>query len=198
MIKSTTPSLIYTKLQRPRVGSRLVARPHLLRRLNAAHGLTLVLAPAGYGKTSLLSTWLETCPQPAAWLSLEERDNDVAVFVGYLLGALSAITPVLTPATLSSVDGATLLPPDQIARRLLNDLSTITDEIILILDDYHAIQQQAIHDFMIELVRHLPRALHLVIASRHDPPLPLASLRARGHVTELRAAHLRFTPEETG
>src|SRR5512143_3798962 len=167
MIKSTTPSLIYTKLQRPRVGSRLVARPHLLRRLNAAHGLTLVLAPAGYGKTSLLSTWLETCPEPAAWLSLEERDNDVAVFVGYLLGALSAITPVLTPATLSSVDGAILPPPDQIARRLLNDL-----------------------------VRRLPRALHLVIASRHDPPLPLAILRARGAVTELRGADLRFTPKE--
>jgi LuxR family maltose regulon positive regulatory protein len=193
-----SPSLTFTKLQRPRVGSRLVARPHLLQHLNAARGLTLVLAPAGYGKTTLLSSWLETCPQPAAWLSLDEHDDDLPVFVGYLLSALNAVTKVLTPATLSIVSGATLPPPDLIARTLVNDLSAVEDEVVLILDDYHVIQQQVIHDFMIELVRHLPRALHLVIASRHDPPLPLASLRARGHVTELRAADLRFTLDETG
>ncbi len=104
--------------------------------------------------------------------------------------------PAVADNTLSAVNGVTAPPPAVITRSLLNDLVAIEQDFILVLDDYHVIHNQAIHDLMIELVRHPPRTLHLVIASRHDPPLPLAGLRARGHVVELRAADLRFTLEE--
>src|SRR5512136_2750906 len=105
MPDTISPSLTLTKLHRPRVGRGLVPRPQLLERLNASQSLTLVLAPAGYGKTTLLSTWLETCDIPNAWLSLDEHDDDLAVFVGYLLSALNTILPVLTTTTLSSISG---------------------------------------------------------------------------------------------
>jgi LuxR family transcriptional regulator, maltose regulon positive regulatory protein len=193
MTDNIARSFTLTKLQRPRVGRGLVARPHLLGRLNASQSLTLVLAPAGYGKTTLLSTWLENCNIPNAWLSLDEHDDDLAVFVGYVLSALNTILPVVTATTLNSVSGATLPPPAMIARNLLNDLTAVEQDFILVLDDYHVIRNQSVHDLMTELVRHPSRALHLVIASRQDPPLPLAGLRAGGHVVELRAADLRFT-----
>ncbi|HTP07371.1 MAG TPA: LuxR C-terminal-related transcriptional regulator [Anaerolineae bacterium] len=189
-------SLIQTKLQRPRVGRGLVARPHLLEQLNASHNLTLVLAPAGYGKTTLLSSWLETRQQPYAWLALDEHDDDPGIFATYLISALHTLIPI-SNNTLAGVNGATLPPPSLLARSLLNDLATVEQDVTLVLDDYHVIRHQAIHDLVIELVRYLPPTLHLVIASRHDPPLPLANLRAHDHVTELRAADLRFTLEET-
>jgi LuxR family transcriptional regulator, maltose regulon positive regulatory protein len=191
-------SLTLTKLQRPRVGRRLVPRPYLLDRLNASPSLTLVLAPAGYGKTTLLSTWLETCNIPGAWLSLDERDDDLAIFVTNLVGAVHTIFPAAADTTLAAASGATAPPPGIIARTLLNDLVAVEQDFILVLDDYHVIRSQAVHELLTELVQHPPRSLHLVIASRFDPPLPLAALRARGYVTELRRADLRFTPEEAG
>jgi len=191
-------SLTLTKLQRPRVGRRLVPRPYLLDRLNASQSLTLVLAPAGYGKTTLLSTWLETCNIPNAWLSLDERDDDLAIFVTNLVGAVHTIFPAAADTTLAAASGATAPPPGIIARTLLNDLVAVEQDFILVLDDYQVIRSQAVHELLTELVRHPPRTLHLVIASRFDPPLPLAALRARGYVTELRRADLRFTPEEAG
>ncbi len=191
------PSLTLTKLHKPRVGRGLVPRPHLLERLNASQGLTLVLAPAGYGKTTLLSTWLDTCQVPHVWLSLDAGDDDLAVFVTYLAEALRSLFPTVADNTLAFVSGVTVPPPEIVARNLLNDLSTFEEDFILVLDDYHLIRQQAIHDLMTELVRHLPHTLRLVIASRHDPLLPLAWLRARGQVVELRAADLRFTLEES-
>jgi LuxR family transcriptional regulator, maltose regulon positive regulatory protein len=189
-------TLTLTKLQRPRVGRGLVPRPHLLERLNATQNLTLVLAPAGYGKTTLLSTWLETCPVPNAWLALDEHDDDPAVFVTYLAEALHTMFPAAANNTLTVVNGVTLPAVEVIARQLLNDLAAIEQDFILVLDDYHVLRQQAIHALMTTILRHPPRPLHLVIASRHDPPLPLAGLRARGHVVELRAADLHFTLEE--
>lgn len=197
MTNSYTSSLTLAKLQRPRVGNRLVPRPHLLERLNASQSLTLVLAPAGYGKTTLLSTWLEAYPLPNAWLSLDERDDDPVAFVSYLVEALHALFPEAANNTLTLANGVTLPSSEILSRNLLNDLSAIQQDFVLVLDDYQFIRQPAIHELMTELVRHLPRTLHLVISSRHDPPLSLAGLRARGHVVELRAADLHFSLEET-
>ena len=193
MSDNFTPSLTLTKLQRPRVGRSLVPRPHLLEQLNASQSLTLVLASAGYGMTTLLSMWLETCNLPSAWLSLDEHDDDLAVFVTCLVSAVHTIFPAVADATLAAVSGTTLPPPAAIARCLLNDLLAVEQDFILVLDDYHVIRNQAIHDLLTDVVRHPPRPLRLVIASRHDPPLPLAGLRARGHVVEPRRADLRFT-----
>ncbi len=198
MPATISPSLTLTKLQRPRIGRGLVARPQLLERLNASQSLALVLAPAGYGKTTLLSMWLETCDIPNAWLSLDEHDDDLIVFATYLTEALHTMFPAVADDTLNAMSGMTAPPPAVLARNLLNDLVDVEQDFILVLDDYHFIHNQAIHDLLTEVVRHPPRTLHLVIASRHDPPLPLAGLRARGYVTELRGADLRFTAEEAG
>jgi LuxR family maltose regulon positive regulatory protein len=194
----TTHSLSSTKIQRSRVGRRLVSRPRLVDQLNPPNSLTFILAPAGYGKTTLLSTWLETCRLPNAWLSLDEHDNDLAVFVTGLAEALRGILPAMLDNTLTALNGITLPPSEEITRILLNDLSLIQQDFILVLDDYHVIRNRAIHELMSELVSHLPYTLHLVISSRYDPPFLLAGLRARGYVTELRGGDLRFTPEEAG
>ncbi len=194
--EGSTSAITLTKLQRPRVGHRLVARPQLMEQLNAAQSLTLVVASAGGGKTTLLSTWLETCNLPYAWLSLDERDNDLGLFTTYLIRALRALFPVVDN-TLAAVSGVTLPSPDTIARTLINDLAAVEQDFILVLDDYQVIRNQTIHDLMTDILLHPPRTLHLVIASRRDPPLPLARLRARGDVTELRRVDLWFTAEET-
>ena len=194
----TTHSLISTKIRRPHVGRRLVLRPRLVEQLNPPNSLTFILAPAGYGKTTLLSVWLETCRLPTAWLSLDEHDNDLAVFVTGLAEALQSVLPADLDNTLTALNGITLPPPEVLARTLLNDLVLLQQDFILVLDDYHVILNRAIHDLMSELVSHPPHTLHLVIASRYDPPFLLAGLRARGYVTELRGGDLRFTPQEAG
>jgi LuxR family transcriptional regulator, maltose regulon positive regulatory protein len=196
MTDSLTRSLTSTKLQRPRVGRGLVPRPRLLEQLNSPHSLTFILAPAGYGKTTLLSTWLETCRVPQAWLSLDEHDNDLAVFVTSLAEALHGMLPAAVDNTRAVLNGPTLPFPEVITASLLNDLAAIQQDFILVLDDYHVIRDQAIHDLLLDLVSYQPRALHLVLASRHDPPLPLARLRAQDNVVELRAPELRLTLEE--
>ena len=174
MTDNLTHSLISTKIQRPRVGRRLVLRPRLVEQLNPPNSLTFILAPAGYGKTTLLSTWLEKCHLPTAWLSLDEHDNDLAVFVTGLAEALQSVLPADLDNTLSALNGIALPPPEVLARTLLNDLNLIHQDFILVLDDYHVILNRAIHDLLLELVSHLPEALHLVIASRYDPPFLLA------------------------
>jgi LuxR family maltose regulon positive regulatory protein len=194
----TTHSLISIKIQRPRVGRRLVSRSRLVAQLNPPNSLTFILASAGYGKTTLLSAWLEECHLPTAWLSLDEHDNDLAVFVTGLTEALHSVLPADLDNTLVALSGITLPPPEVLARTLLNDLVLLQQDFILVLDDYHVILNRAIHDLMLELVRHLPQTLHLVIASRFDPPFLPAGLRARGYVTELRGGDLRFTPPEVG
>ncbi len=189
-------AITLTKLQRPRVGHRLVPRPRLLERLDAAQSLTLVVAPAGGGKTTLLSTWLETCNLPNAWLSLDEHDNDLGLFTTYLIKALQTLFP-LGDNSRAIVSGSTLPSPATIARTLLNDLAVIEQDYILVVDDYQNIRNQAIHDLITDILLHPPANMHLVVAGRQDPPLPIAVLRARGDVTELRKIDLWFTPEET-
>jgi LuxR family maltose regulon positive regulatory protein len=194
---SLVQPLVLTKLHRPRVGRGLVRRPRLLEQLQSPPGLVLVIAPAGYGKTALLSTWLNTCPLPCAWLTLDHQDNDLSVFASYLIAAVQTQFPVFGVETANLLNGMTLLAPAVISRSLGNELSALDQDLVLILDDYDVIRDSAIHELLSDLLRHRPHTLHLVLAARHDPALPLPELRARGDVLELRAADLRFTAAET-
>jgi LuxR family transcriptional regulator, maltose regulon positive regulatory protein len=192
--------LLETKLHVPRRRRGLVSRPRLTDRLGAGElpPLVLVSAPAGFGKTTVLTEWLAAAPTDGAlvaWLSLDQRDDDPTTFWTYLVGALRTAVPEVGPATL-----ALLQPPqsptDVVIATLLNELSTVQGELVLVLDDYHVIEARDVHDGVAFLLEHLPPQVHLVIATRVDPPLPLARLRARGEMVELRAADLRFAPEE--
>ena len=192
--------LLETKLHVPRWRRSLVARPRLSERLSrgAESALTLVSAPAGFGKTTLLAEWLAAAPadgRSVAWLSLDQRDNDPALFWTYLVAALKTAAPGEGAGALSL-----LHPPRSPGEAglvtLLNDLDAISDDVVLVLDDYHVIDAREVQDGMAFLLEHLPRQIHLVIGSRTDPALPLARLRGRGELVEIRAADLRFTPGE--
>jgi LuxR family transcriptional regulator, maltose regulon positive regulatory protein len=190
-----------TKLHVPRPPLQLVRRPHLVERLQQAveRPVTLIAAPAGFGKTTLLSTWLERASLHTAWISLEHDDDDLARFWSYVFTALSRVHPGSGTSALSLLQASPLAPLPPIETVLsvwINELATLPHEMALVLDDYHLITAQPIHRAVTYLVDHLPPQLHLVIATRADPPLPLARLRARGHLTEIRAADLRFTAEE--
>ncbi len=189
--------LSLTKLNQPRVRGPAVFRPRLMQMLDSASNLTLVIAPAGYGKTMLLSAWLDTQPRPSAWLSLDEHDNDLVVFVSYLVAAVRTLFPAACAETLALINGMTLPPAAVISRSLSNELAAIQPEFVLVLDDYHVIHERAIHEVMTELTRRPPPALHLFL-----PPATIRRCRwqacARGHVVELREADLRFTLVETG
>ena len=192
MQTSVNPS----KLHRPRAGAHVVLRPHLEASLATTQGLALVIAPAGYGKTTLVSVWLEHGVLPSAWLSLDEQDNDPVVFVTYLVTAVRALFPDACEETLALLRGMIVPPDAMVSRTLLHDLALLEQEFVLVLDDYHVIHERAIHAIVTEITRHPPPALRLVFLARKDPPLPLASLRARGDVVELREADLRFSLEE--
>jgi LuxR family maltose regulon positive regulatory protein len=196
---TTTNPLIRTKLQRPPIIGEHVHRSQLLERLDQRRQrpLTLVSAPAGYGKSTLVSCWLGACDLPAAWLSLDETDNDLHLFLSYLLAAFQTVFPVAGKEIQPLLNASQLPPLPVLSGSLINELDKIDQAFILTLDDYHVIQDKAIHDLLIEILKHPPRAMHLVLASRVDPPLPLASLRARGEMTEIRVQELRFSLEET-
>jgi LuxR family maltose regulon positive regulatory protein len=194
---SPTP-LLATKLHRPLPRAQLVRRPHLTARLTqgAVGPLTLVSAPAGFGKTTLLAQWLSESGPPAAWLSLDEGENDPARFLTYLVAALQTIAPTLGEGVVGVLQTPQPPPIEALLTVLLNDLTTISDPFVLVLDDYHLIDAQPVDQALTYLVEHLPPQMHLVLATREDPHLPLARLRARGQLTEVRAADLRFTPSE--
>jgi LuxR family maltose regulon positive regulatory protein len=171
----------------------------LLERLNQGleGTLTLVSAPAGFGKTTLLAEWVAAVPtRPVAWVSLDQSDNDPAIFWSYLITALQHIQSGLGERSLSLLQSPQPPPIESVLMTLLNELARVEGEFVLILDDYHAIATQAIHDGIGFLLSHLPPQLHLIIASRADPPLSLARLRSHGELTELRVGDLRFTPDE--
>jgi LuxR family maltose regulon positive regulatory protein len=197
--ETDTLPLIRTKLYRPRITGDLVPRPRLLERLEQRRDrpLTLVVAPAGYGKTTLVTSWLATCDYPSAWLSLDEDDNDLVVFLSYFSAAVQTIFPGAVGKTSALLNVAKMPPLDVLARSLINELDQIEQSFTLVLDDYHAIQNMEVHHLLAELFRYPPRALHLVLASRNDPPLPITRLRARGQATEIRTHELRFTEAET-
>jgi len=192
-----TPVLV-TKLYIPPPRPNVVLRPRLIERLNEGlhHKLTLIAAPAGFGKTTLLTEWVAGCRRPAAWLSLDAGDNDPARFLTYLVAALQTVAPTIGAGVLGVLQFPQPPPTESILTILLNEITTLPDNLLLVLDDYHVIDAKAVDDTLTFLVEHLPPPMHLVIATREDPPLPLARLRARGQLTELRAADLRFTPSE--
>jgi LuxR family maltose regulon positive regulatory protein len=209
-----------------------VRRPRLIERLNAAlqHKVTLISAPAGYGKTTLVSEWIadfrlpilsgqaldfrldtpenlsiqnpklvlegSKIQNPIAWLSLDENDNDPLRFLTYLVAALQTLAPNLGQGVLTLLQSPQPPPLETTLTALLNELATLPDPVVLILDDYHLIEDKAVDQALTFLIEHLPPSIHLVITTREDPQLPLARLRARGALNEVRAADLRFTPAE--
>jgi ATP/maltotriose-dependent transcriptional regulator MalT len=190
--------LVATKLHVPRPRPGFLPRPRLVKRLaeGVARELVLVSTPAGFGKTTLLGDWARRSRRPLAWLSLDAGDNDPTRFWRQVAAALDRVRPGIAERV-----AALLGPPpprsfEGLVSALVNELAGVADEVVLVLDDYHLIEAPPVHDSVAFLLERLPPGLRLVLASRADPPLPLARLRAGGQLTELRAADLRFTPEE--
>ena len=202
--------VLATKLYIPPPRPNTVPRPRLIERLNEGLAMgrkfTLVSASAGFGKTTLVSEWITGCGRQAAWISLDEGDNDPVRFISYLIAALQTLA-------LSGVEGikagfgegvlstihasrAQSLQVEVVLTALLNEISVIPETFLLILDDYHVIDSKPVDEILAFLVEHQPLQMHMVMATREDPSLPLARLRARGQLTELRATDLQFTPAE--
>src|SRR5512135_1993543 len=190
--------ILATKLYIPPPRPKIILRPRLIQRLNEGlHGkLTLISAPAGFGKTTLVSEWIASSERPVAWLSLDAGDNGTTRFLAYLVAAVQTVVPKIGERLLIALQSPQPPPAESILTALLNEITTVPADFSLVLDDYHVIDSQAVDQALTFLVEHLPPQLHLVIASREDPPLPLARLRVRGPLTELRAIDLRFTPAE--
>ncbi len=201
--------LLQTKFYIPPSRPELIPRPHLTKRLNEgqARKLTLICAPAGFGKTTLLSEWVRGSELPTAWLSLDEGDDDPARFLVYFVTALQTIAPNIGENILSVLQSPQPPPIESVLTALINEIAEIADNpstppmvagrgFTLVLDDYHVIEAQPIDQALAFLLDHLPPQMHLVIASRANPSLPLPRLRARGEMIELRADDLRFTPDE--
>ncbi|MFN8420624.1 MAG: LuxR C-terminal-related transcriptional regulator [Anaerolineae bacterium] len=180
----------------------MVLRPRLVERLREVlqRKLTVVSAPAGFGKTTLISEWIAACQQlspqvRAAWLSLDEGDNELTRFLTYLIAALQMVAPSIG-ADLVPLLQESQPPTDSLLTALLNEIARIPDHILLILDDYHLIDAKAVDEALSFMIEYLPPQVHLIIATREDPPLNLARLRARGQLTEVRVRDLRFSPSE--
>jgi LuxR family transcriptional regulator, maltose regulon positive regulatory protein len=192
--------ILATKLFITPPRSSIVLRPRLSERLNEGlstkRRLTLISAPAGFGKTTLVSEWIARCGRPVAWLSLDVGDNDSARFLTYLVTALQTIASMVGEGILFSLQSPQLPPIESILTTLLNEIADISDNFILVLEDYHVIDSEPIDHALTFILDHLPQQMHLVITTREDPQLPLARYRARGQLTELRSADLRFTPVE--
>jgi LuxR family maltose regulon positive regulatory protein len=168
----------------------------LIERLNEGlhRKLILISAPAGFGKTTLVNEWVAGCGRPTAWLSLDEGDNDPTRFLAYLVTALQTIAPKIGAGVLAAIQSPQPPSAESLMTALLNEIVALPDNFILVLDDYQVIDSQPVDQALIFLLEHLPAQMHLVIATREDPHLPPARLRARGQLTELRAADLRFSP----
>jgi LuxR family transcriptional regulator, maltose regulon positive regulatory protein len=189
--------LLSTKLYIPPTRPQLVLRPRLIERLNESlhRKLTLISAPAGFGKTTLVSEWIASCTRPVAWLSLDEGDNDPTRFLAYLVAALQTVVANIGEGVLRVLQSPQP-PTESILTALLNEITTISPNFILVLDDYHVINAKPIDLALNFLIEHLPVQMHLVIITREDPDIPLARLRARDQLNELRAVDLRFTSHE--
>jgi LuxR family maltose regulon positive regulatory protein len=193
--------LLATKFFIPSSLHTLIPRPRLTELLNKSleRPLTVVSAPAGFGKTTLLSTWIQSLPSEhsrIAWVSLDEGDNESTLFWLYVLTALDSQEPGLCTQLVTYLQTQQAPPLRSILQTLINRLAEQSEQLLLILDDYHLVTDQAIHTSLTYLVEHLPPQLHLILATRADPPLPLSLLRARGHLHEIRTDELRCTPEE--
>src|SRR5262245_54169558 len=189
--------LVETKLHAPRVRAGMVARDMLVVRLAGGVNcrLVLVCAPAGWGKSMLLSQWrvAERDHRPFAWVSLEASDDDPVRFWSYVIAALQTVAPGFGASIVSALPNASLT--DVVLPRLINDLAALPGPVVLVLDDYHLLANEAVHASVGYLLRHAPRTLQLALATRVDPPIPLARLRAAGELLEIRTGDLRFADE---
>ncbi|MBI3175270.1 MAG: helix-turn-helix transcriptional regulator [Chloroflexi bacterium] len=192
--------ILATKLYILPLPPKVVTRPRLIKQLTEGlfigRKLTLISAPAGFGKSTLVSEWIASCERPVAWLSLDENDNDPARFLVYFIAALQTIWPNLGAEILNMLQAPQLFPIDSVLTALLNEIATIPNDFILVLDDYHLVDTKSIDEALTFLIDHLPPQMHLVITTREDPSLPIPRLRARNQLTELRAADLRFITSE--
>jgi len=191
-------TLLSTKLHIPAHRPGLVPRPHLIERLEAGlrGKLTLVSAPAGFGKTTALSEWVRYRDQSVAWLSLDKNDNELLGFLTYLIAALQRIDGDIG-VDIQSVLEESLSPQfDILLTRLVSEIECIQDKFIAVLDDYHLIDSKPVHDALNFLIEYLPPSMHLVVLGRADPPLPISRLRVQGEVNEIRTPDLRFTKSE--
>jgi len=205
-----TDSLLSTKLNVPRIRKRLVSRPRLVEKLNACTRckLTVVSAPTGYGKTTLVTQWLAGLPAEdsahnAAWLSLDEADNDLPRFFSYLIAALQKLDPAVGVEVKSILETDADVRIEPLLTALVNDIATSAAvplagrQFILCIDDYHVITEFKIHEALDFLIDHIPPRMHLIILGRTDPPMPLGRLRVLRELTELRETDLQFTMDET-
>jgi LuxR family maltose regulon positive regulatory protein len=197
--------VLTTKLYTPRLKDPHVSRPKLVAQLNngldTGHALSLIAAPAGSGKSTLLAEWIGSLRRPAVWLSLDANDNDLARFLTYVVAALRATTDrsdaTIGAETLTLLQTRPELSIEWLLTPLINELAQTSRDALLVLDDYHLIDAASIHDSLQLLIERLPPSLHIVIASRTDPPLPLARWRGRNMLTEVRSGQLRFSHAES-
>jgi LuxR family maltose regulon positive regulatory protein len=191
--------LLRTKFYVPPIRSNQISRPRLIDLFNRGLDKTLILvsAPAGYGKTTLVSTWLKQTGIPSAWLSLDAGDNDPIRFMQYLLTAIQQVTPGIGYDLPDMLQGVQPSHYEDVINYLTNELASIPDPFVLVLDDFHVIDGEAVANMVAHLLEHLPNQKHLVLLTRIDPPLPLSRLRVRNQLVDIRADQLRFTREET-
>lgn len=194
-------SILKTKLHMPGLRPNLVTRKRILDKLNSGIGMgcrvTLISAGAGYGKTTLAVEWLKSTKRPVAWISLDEFDNDPVRLLSYLTACMDMIFPDFMHSMGSLINPAGMPPASTLAAALSNEISSLDTPFILVLDDYHVISNTYIHDFLQCLIDYQPQVMHILLITRHDPPLPLARLRVKAQLNEIRAEDLRFTPKET-
>ncbi len=191
-------SLIGTKLQRPSLHPHLLPRLHLIERLQNGRSrkLTLISAPAGYGKTMLASSWLETCACPLAWFSIGKKDGDLVLFLSYFLSAIQSLFPGACPKTQALLEETRPPPLDYLAKTLINETAVIPHSFIIVLDDYHHITSQDTQQLLVTFIQHQPEHIHLVLIARQDPMLDLVNLRAKEQITEIRTRDLQLNRHE--
>jgi LuxR family maltose regulon positive regulatory protein len=191
--------ILATKLYVPPRRSRIVLRPRLDERLDEGlqRRLTLVSAPAGFGKSTLVAEWVAECGLPVAWLSLDEGDGDPTRFLAYLVEALRTVRPGVGQSVLATLGSPQPPPVEATLTPLVNELAALPADVVLVLDDYHSVDGTPVDEAVAFLLEHRPSRVHVTIATREDPALPLARWRARAELSEVRAADLRFTPDES-
>lgn len=194
----TTSPLLMTKLSVPPSRPDLVARPRLIQLLieGLARKLTVISAPPGYGKTTLLAEWLDGLQRPVAWLSLDEGDNDPVQFLRYLVASFQRIDQDIGSSVLDALGSPKKPNLDNLITPLVNDIAVVCPTLLLVLDDHQMVTSNNVHELISSLLENVPPSVHMVVSSREEPPLPLPLLRARGQVNELRESDLRFTIEE--